>query len=152
MAKVNWKTASNRRVVGEWVELKSLPGIDARVKPRKYSQAGADEINAWAVSRARFKRDTEGVTDEARLLDVFASTDPEMLKQAGYMGIVLRFGIAEYQFGDEAGPPSDAWINDVLDDVELTTELLGIVAEFNRPLAQTTSGTSETSPAGSSKE
>ena len=152
MAKVNWKTASNRRVIGDWVELKSLEGIDARVKPRKYSQAGADEINAWAVSRAKFKRDTEGVTDEEKLLDVFASTDPEMLKQAGYMGVVLRYGIAEYEFGDETGQPSDDWIRDMLDDVELTTELLGIVVEFNRPLASPTSGTSGTSPIGSSKE
>ncbi|HPB65527.1 MAG TPA: hypothetical protein PLW80_03135, partial [Spirochaetales bacterium] len=59
MAKVNWKTASNRRVIGDWVEVKSLEGIGARVKPRKYSQAGADEINAWAVQRqAKMKRES----------------------------------------------------------------------------------------------
>jgi len=180
MAKINWKTASNRRVVGEWVEVKSLPGIDARVKPRKYSQAGADEINAWAVSRSKFKHEADIASLEAlaqveaelkdvpaeelaeaeakvkaakeeKLLTVFAGTDPEILKQSGYMAIVLKYGIAEYEFGDEAGPPTDAWIRDVLDDVELAGELLGIVQVFNGPLARKTSDTSESSPAGNTE-
>jgi hypothetical protein len=65
---------------------------------------------------------------------------------------VLRYGINSYQFGDEEGPPTDAWIKDVLEDVELASELLVIVQEFNSPLAKPTSDISETLPAGSSKE
>jgi len=152
MAKVNWKTASNRRVVGDWVDVTCLEGIEARVKPRKYSQAGADEINAWAVSRAKFKKDVGEAKDAEERIEKLAATDPEMIRQSGYMGIVLRYGINSYQFGDEEGQPTDAWIKDVLEDVELASELLVIVQEFNSPLAKPTSDISETSPAGSSKE
>lgn len=161
MAKVNWKTASNRRVIGDWVEVKSLEGIGARVKPRKYSQAGADEINAWAVQRqAKMKRESvralvdkkedANLRDDA-VLDVLASGDPELFKQAHYMSLILKYGVAEYEFGDETGTPDDAWIEAVLDDVVLTGEILSIVQGFNRPLAPSTSGTSETSPSGPSE-
>jgi hypothetical protein len=165
MAKVNWKTASNRRVIGDWVELKSLEGIDARVKPRKYSQAGADEINTWAVQRqARLKRETvkaivdressgeTGTLKDDAILDVLANADPEMLKQAHYMRLLLKYGIAEYDFGTESGSPSDEWMDAVLDDTVLATEILAIARDFNGPLAEQTSGTSGTSPSGSSKE
>ena len=162
MAKVNWKVASNRRVIGDWVDLSSLDGVDARIKPRKYSQAGADEINAWAVQRqAKMKREsvkalmerdkTEGLRDDA-VLDVLATADPELLKQAHYTGMLLRYGVAEYDFGDEQGTPDDAWISAVLDDVQLAGEILGIVQEFNRPLSIPTSDISETSQDGLSKE
>lgn len=162
MAKVNWRAASNRRVIGDWVEIKSLEGIDARIKPRKYSQAGADEINAWAVQRqARMKResvkaliekkDDVSVRDDA-VLDVLANADPELLKQAHYMGLILKHGVHEYEFGDEAGAPDSEWIEAVLNDIELAGEILGIVRGFNSPLARPTSGTSETSQDGPSKE
>jgi len=162
MAKVNWKAASNRRVVGDWVSLKNLEELGARIKPRKYSQAGADEINAWAVQRqARMKResvkaliekkDGDSIRDDA-VLDVLANADPELLKQAHYMGLILKHGVAEYEFGDEAGVPDDDWIEAVLNDIELAGEILGIVRGFNSPLARPTSGTSETSQDGPSKE
>jgi len=163
MAKVNWKVASNRRVIGDWVELKSLEGVDARIRPRKYSQAGADEINAWAIQRqARLKRETvrelvdqskgEAATRDDMIIDVLAAGDAELFKQAHYMTLMLRYGVAEYEFGDECGAPTDAWITAVLDDVILTGEILGVIKEFNSPLAGPTSDTSATSSSGSSKE
>jgi len=169
MAKVNWKVASNRRVIGDWVSLASLDGVDARIKPRKYSQAGADEINAWAVQRqARMKRETvralverdkkaeedsevTALRDDA-ILDVLANADPEMLKQAHYMSLIIKHGVAEYDFGDESGAPDDAWIAAVLDDIVLAGEILAAVQGFNRPLSKPTSDISETSPSGPSKE
>ncbi len=162
MAKVNWRAASNRRVIGDWVDIKSLGEIAARIKPRKYSQTGADDINAWAVQRqARMKResvkaliekkDGDSIRDDA-VLDVLANADPELLKQAHYMGLILKHGVAEYEFGDEAGAPDDDWIEAVLNDVELAGEILSIVRGFNSPLARSTSGISETSQGGPSKE
>lgn len=162
MAKVNWKTASSRRVVGDWVPVTKLDGIEARIKPRKYSQAGVDEINSWAIQRqARLKRDTvraiveksehEPVRDDA-IMDVLANADPELLKQSYYMGMILRFGISEYDFGDETGKPDDDWIAAVLDDVDLAAELMEIAKDFNSPLPKLTPDTSGTSLDGNSKE
>lgn len=169
MAEVNWKVAANRRVVGDWVEVKSLDGIAAKVKPRKYSQTGTDEINATALrAQAALKRETVHAllargksASEAEnfdalkgdvLLDVLGTADPELFKQATVMALHLRYGIAEYQFGDESGKPTDEWITDVLDDTELTAELFAIVKEFNSPLPEATSDNSETSLNGNSGE
>lgn len=167
MAGVNWAVAAQKRVEGEWTKVQTLAEIGAEVKPRKYSQEGADEINAFSVMRqAKMSRESvkalvhraQDHADENELrdeiiLDALGSADPDLFKQAPLLRLFLKYGIAAWRDNSNAsGKPDNDWINGILESPDIAAEVVTIVKEFNRPLPKATSASSGTPSSGNSKE
>jgi hypothetical protein len=167
----NWKTASQRGFVGDKVQITSVLGEDGKpldlwIKPRLFSVSGSDEISSYSIQQqAKMRRETvkallergleateEALAKNDLIVDILGSGDPDLFKQRALVRMHLLYGIHAHNFGDEIEGPTDAWIDDVLEDPRLASELFKIVQGFNRPLARKTSDQSETSPNGNSKE
>ena len=157
---MDWKIASQRSVVGDPVEVACLKDdqgepLPLKVKPRKYSVEGSDEIQSRAIRmQAAMSRDSvkaivqqgiEGKIDESAVFaEVLATGNADIFKQREIMRLELRYGIAAHNFDGQYCAPSDEWIEDVLDNSDLATALCAIVRDFNRPLAPKSSPVSAT--------
>lgn len=158
------KIALNRRIVGDPVTLACLGEENGIwVKPRKFSVVGQDAIRAITIPRsaalAKLRAAIEdkggaasdadgGLTeeglrarDEAAIekLTALDGFDAGKLAVADVMRAQLKYGVAEHNFDGDPRAPTEAWIDQVLDDPELAEEIVGIVGAFNRPLARRTS-------------
>jgi hypothetical protein len=172
MGAVNWKIAADRSVVGEAVELKTLPGL--HVKPRKYSVRGDAEINAARIRslaqvRSDALREVAGAFSEAKQSDdqmggltpdqrkdiavkVMEGATADMMGQIDEKRFKLFYGVHAHDFDGEYVAPTLEWADAILEYPEVTAEILSIVDTKNVPLAKPTSGSSATSPNGNLTE
>jgi len=159
--KIDWKIAANRMVIGEKVELKSLPGY--WVQPRRYTKQGEAEIlaaqtrviaNTKALSAALYdeaKRktgsDADAIADTTALekeitAKIIENVSPEMVGRLEETKAKILLGIAAHNFTKEGIPTLD-WVNDVMEYSPIANEILAIVEDYNRPLLQKVSDKSE---------
>lgn len=167
---MSWKQDAQRKIVGDKNELKTFPGY--WIRPKKYSIAGQDAINAEQrklqkgidkkalVSVAKkLKIDADG-REEAEIMteimsnisddELSALMDSQYVPSAAYIKIRLQEGIDSHNFCDAAESKDvDSLAEDILDYPEIAEELLQIVEEYNRPLAVKGSKKSKTPQNGS---
>jgi hypothetical protein len=170
--KVNWRIAADREVIGESIELATLPGC--HVKPRRYSVSGlaevqAVQVRAMAAVKSEALREVatafEGkpISDDASaglsaeqkreiMITIMESASADMIGGVEKKRAMLRYGIALHDFEGEWTAPTDEWAVEVMEREHVATEILAIVEEKNRPLASATPPTSETPPTGSTTE
>jgi hypothetical protein len=168
----NWKIAADRSIIGEAVELKSLPGC--HVKPRKYSVRGDAEINAARIRalaqvRSDALREVAGAfadvkqSDDAKMdltkeqrqeiaVKVMENASADTIGNVSGKRLQLLYGIHAHDFDSEYIAPTLEWVDSVLEYPEITNEVLAIIEAKNLPLAKPTSDSSATSPNGSSTE
>ncbi|MCF7945446.1 MAG: hypothetical protein K9L24_01140 [Spirochaetia bacterium] len=170
---MNWKQEAQRKIVGDKKELKTFPGY--WIRPKKYSIAGQDAINAEQrrlqkgmnkkaiVSVAkRLKINADGREEEDIKNDIMDSIsddelsalmDSQYVPSAAYIKIRLKEGIESHNFCDAAESKDiDSLAEDILDYPEITEEMLQIVEDYNRPLAVKGSKKSKTPQNGSITE
>jgi len=171
--KINWKVAADRLTIGEWVELKSLPGF--WVQPRRFSKTGEAEMLA-VTARQQMKKASvrkaivaaakEGkeqsdvarmsggpIPDELeeKILDaVVDDMTPEELAGTETQLVKLAYGIHAYNFNGEPEGGSLEWARSLLEYRDVFNEILEIVENKNAPLPRPTPPSSATSPIGSS--
>lgn len=169
--KINWKIAADRMTIGEKVELKSLPGF--WVQPRKFSKAAESQMIAVAA-RAQMKKESvrRTILEGARAreqsdIGKMSGELPEDLKEKVVMAIVenmtpeefadtdtqlvkLAYGVHAHNFNGEPEGGSLEWARRLLEYRDIFNEILAIVEAKNAPLPLPTSGSSATSPTGSS--
>ncbi len=160
----NWREAAEKRAIGDKHDLTNLPGY--WFVPRRYSTEAKDRLRAIA-SRAG-----DGISDE--LLEIVQQkqesgeelTQAENLRMARettsdgmYLEnakIMLRYGIHRHSFEDEDGTtPSitEEWVDEFLTLVpaDVVDEMVTVIREANRPLAEKNEERSQTSPSGSTR-
>jgi len=170
MSEAWWEQARIRRL-GPRHELAALPGYGFR--PRKYSVEGDEAVSLAQVRlQERFRPETmrrvlakarganaQSVEDVLRLFDendlvgiIEDASDVAPGVQIDYKRQVLLQGIGEHDFGDAEGrieSVTEAFVNRILEDAELTDEMVAVIVGWNRPLAAGSDSKSETSSNGS---
>jgi hypothetical protein len=174
---MGWKDDARRTIISEKKELETFPGY--WVKVRKYSIRGKDEINA-AVRRmqqsldkkalyslAKKVKEQSGRTDlseeevmgmlEPEEIGAFMDSNSVPLEEINKLKIL--HGVAAHNFvdGDKDVGTDDpkavkVFADDILEYSDIVAELLRIIEEYNRPLAQARSKTSRMSQSGSTTE
>lgn len=165
---MGWKEDARRLVIGEKAELDTLPGY--WVKPLKYSIQAKDEINAIQCKLQKGINKKELASLMQKLKDIRkgdeSPKDEEILSQISegeletllnmqnteskeLTRIKILYGVAEHNFD---GVSVAELAEDILDYEEVALEILTIVEEFNRPLANKMSSTSKMSQDGSITE
>lgn len=175
--KPSWESAARRAILGDKVDLKSLEGY--WIKPRKFSRQGEACIRAAGLhqqqasidipeellnrlAEAYKKRDAGELTSDEfeklfttqEKLTVFRSQteiDSKLLIEP--TRLKLLHGIGEHNLNGvvEIGATEDL-VNRLIQYPDPCEEIERIVEAHNRPLTQQTSGTSETSPNGSTND
>lgn len=156
---VSWKIAADRAVIGEKIELKSLPGY--WVRPRRWTKAGEAEINAAsarilakqsAVRRSIMEQSSvpQSEADAAagaipedvrtKIMDALtANLDGETVGQIESKIAKIAYGVHAHNFlGEEAGGTME-WARELAGYTDVFDEILGIVEAKNAPLALKTS-------------
>jgi hypothetical protein len=166
----DWKSKISKSRIGERADLKSAEGF--WIKPRKFSVEENDiiqeaQLNALKdVNRGMLARATQKMmasTDSksgASVIDILSDDDISALLDAKFapssaiLRLHLLHGVAEHNFCEEESSTlvNAALVDDLLKYPEIATEIGLLVQGFNSPLAKPTSGTSGTSPDGSTGE
>jgi hypothetical protein len=170
---MNWEEKSRSRRIGDRHELESLPGLWFR--PQKYSVEGDEAVAlAQLKLKERFKPDTirrllDKVKDnpdpEIKVEDLLLNLDDEELSaimedasdvpagaQTEYKRLVLLYGIGEHSFKNKKGEletVNEDFVDRILQDKDLTDEMVSVIVRWNRPLLKGSSSRSQTSSSGS---
>ena len=171
---MSWEDKCRIRRLGERHKLESLPGFWFR--PQKYSVEGDEAVSLGQLRlKDRFKPDTirrilDKVKDnpdpKARVEDLLLTLDDEDLSaimdeasdvpagaQTEYKNLVLLYGIGEHNFKKADGEletVSEDFVDRILQDRELTNEMVGVTVRWNRPLPIGSASRSRTSSSGDS--
>ncbi len=174
---MGWKDDARRTVVGGKKILTTFPGY--WIKPRKFSKAGEDAINEEmrrlqkgvnrkalvSVTKKAEERGSElAHMSEQEIMELLTAEELEALMDGDTAATYdlckarLTFGIDSHNFCEgeldtrHSSVVDDSFVRDLLEYPEIAGEILGCIAEHNRPLAETSSPKSEMSPNGSTKE
>lgn len=157
---INWKVAADRAVIGEKIELTSLPGF--WVCPRRWSKTGEAEIHA---AQARIFARQQGIRDaiirdakseplseadamagalpesvKSRIMDALTQNlDGEVVDQIQSKIVKIAYGIHAHNFNGELEQGTMEWAKELADYSDVFDEVLKIVEEKNAPLAKMTS-------------
>ena len=163
-----------RKIMGEKQELETLPGFFLR--PKKYSYAGAEDIQAiefeigkgkrnpvvakyakkfrkQGIEKLTFKEVAEKL-DEEELAELINATSTKDLKlNAELQEKIILHGTGEHNF-NRNGKMLDIKeaIPILLQDAEAVEEIIGIIKGWNPPLASELSEKSEMQQKASTKE
>jgi hypothetical protein len=147
--------ALNRRYIGESVAVPGLEDLGLKVRPRKFSVRGRDELNAALLPRqalvAKVRRAQDLASQAGQEMDLSA-VEPSLFGLEQIMRLQLRHGIAFHNFDGAEKAPDDVWLSSVLEDPDLAGELIKIVQGYNNPLPKPTPEPSGMSSNGSSEE
>ncbi len=173
---MGWKDDARRTIVGEKRVLESFPGY--WIKTRKFSKAGEDAINEQmrklqkginrkALVSVTKKAEEQGEElsqmSESEVLALLTEEELEALMDGDTAGtfdlcrVKLLHGIDSHNFCDgdldtrSCQKVDEVFVRDLLEYPDITGEILGFIAEHNRPLALKSSPKSETLPNGSTK-
>ena len=170
---MTWEDKCRVRRLGERHKLESLPGFWFR--PQKYSIEGDEAVSlAQLRLKDRFKPDTirrildkakDNPDSEVRVEDLLLTLDDEDLSaimeeasdvpagaQTEYKSLVLLYGIGEHNFKKADGEletVSEDFVDRVLQERELTNEMMAVIVRWNRPLLKGSASRSQTSSSGS---
>jgi hypothetical protein len=170
---MNWEEKSRARRIGDRHKLEALPSFWFR--PQRYSIQGDEAISlAQLRLKDRFKPDTirrilDKVKDnpdpQGRIEDLLLTLDDEDLSaimeeasgvpagaQTEYKRLVLLHGIGEHNFKnakEELESVSEDFVDRILQDKELTDEMVAVIVRWNRPLLKGSALRSRTSSNGS---
>jgi hypothetical protein len=163
-----------RRIMGPRTDLETLPGF--WMKPKKYSSAGGEEIQAvqFKISKgarnpvvAKYVKrlrsqgienptvsDVADTLDEeelAELLEAMGSVNPE--SNAELQSKIMLCGTGEHNFrqGGKVLSTEEA-IPIIVQDIEAVKEIIGIIKGWNSPLASEPSEKSGTQSSGSTEK
>ena len=152
---INWRVAADRAVLGERVELKSLP--EYWVQPRKYSKQGEAEITAVAA-RAQMKKSgvRRAILAEAgaepksdaeamggamspevkdRILEaVMASMTAEEISGLETQVAQIAFGVHLHNFNGAEESGSLEWAKSLVEYKDIFDEIHVLVEAKNLPL------------------
>jgi hypothetical protein len=177
--KINWKIAADRMTIGEKVELKSLPGFWVQPRRfSKSSEAEIlavttrQQMKKASVRKAIVAAAKEGqeqgeknlksdiaqmrgevLSDELQdriLTAVVDDMSAEELAGTETQLVKLAYGVHAHNFNGEPEGGSLEWARSLLEYRDIFNEILEIVEAKNAPLPLPTSGSSATSPTGSS--
>jgi len=170
---MNWKEDARRTIIGKKKDLVSFPGY--WVKAKKYSTQGKDEITEAtrnvqkgidkktlmsAAKKVRAKGGRENITDD-EIFDLLTAEEISTLMDSSTVAASELFkakiknGMESHNFcdGDIETRSTDkdikGFATEILEFEEIALEIIKIIEDFNRPLVQKTSLTSETSQNGS---
>jgi hypothetical protein len=159
---MGWQDDARRTIVSEKHELNTFPGYWVKVK--KYSISARDEIQSVlskfqksidkkALMSLVGKRGTNLSESELRESltpeEIGAVLDMGNAETSQYSYVRIKNGIAEHNFCDEGvSKETESFAKDILDYSDIAQEILLIIEEYNRPLAEVTSKQSTTSPNG----
>jgi len=170
---MGWKDEARRTIIGEKVMLESFPGY--WIRPRKYSIETMDEIRALerkqqgefnrkALARIAKKMSDGGKIDDAEKIvpstimgeltdeefEAIYDISEKRKDGPGAQLIVAKIagGLGEHNFD---GAKVETLAKDMIDYPDIAREMVKIIEEYNRPLAESPSETSEPSPDGSIK-
>lgn len=172
--KLDLDVTIKRKIMGEKRELETLPGF--YIRPKKYSYAGAEEIQAvefeigkgkrnpvvakyakkfrkQGIDKLTFKEVAEKL-DEEELAELINATGSKDLKlNAELQEKIMLHGIGEHDF-NQNGKMLDIKeaIPILTQDAEAVGEITEIIREWNSPLALEPSEKSETQQKVSTKE
>lgn len=165
------KFADRKKTIGPKVPLKTIEGEWIRPKMLNVTQqdelkilqqralksagVGASKVVEIERVKAKLKEDEsskeeipESVYDTVMALNAMPSAE--------LARFLMKNGIGAHSFVDdtEAGSSevTDKIVEELMEYSDISLEIVRIISEFNNPLAPTTSGTSETSPSGSTGE
>lgn len=175
---MGWKDDARRTIVSGKKDLASFPGYWIKVK--KYSIRGKDEING-ALASLQASLDKKALYSLAQKTQERSRSSEELTKKQVFellsedeisayaassmipMGelnrLRLKHGVAAHNFvtgdpdiGTDNAKDIEVFANDILEYADIVEEIISQIEDYNRPLATTTSGTSGTSPSGSTEE
>jgi len=161
------KFADRKKILGDKVYLKSVEG--EWIQPKMLTVEKQDELKTLqqrvlksaGVSVSKLKEIEKIRTGEISEEDIPDSAyetllDLNVAPSADTVRFYLLHGLGRHSFvnDDEAGSAevTPQLVEELMAYSDIAIEISSIIQEFNSPLAKTTSGTSETSPSGSTGE
>lgn len=170
---MGWKEDARRSIIGKKKELISFPGY--WVQARKYSTQGKDEIadatravqkgidKKVLFSAAKKMKGKENLTED-QIFDMLSAEEISELVDSSSCAATELFkakiknGLNAHNFCDgdietrSTEKDIKGFANDILEFEEVALEIIGIIEDFNRPLALATPSISKMLPNGSTKE
>lgn len=140
-----WEEAARTTILGPKHELEALPGY--WFTPRKFPCEIDDRI-AVLMRKFRSKKpqaEGEATASPSEVLDSLEAGDVSEV-----MALSLLGGIGEHAFLGADGKPeavNESFVHRIMDYSPLATEMMGVIQEWNRPLAPKPSESSEKSSA-----
>jgi len=121
----------------------------------KSAGVGASKVVEIEKVKARLKEDEK--SDEEIPESVYETVMAlNAMPSAELARFLMKNGIGVHSFVDDteegSTEVSDTMVEELMEYSDISLEIVKIISEFNNPLAQTTSGTSETSQSGSTGE
>jgi len=155
---MGWKNDARRLVIGERRELGTFEGY--WIRPRKFSVQAKDEINAIQrkiqkgidkkalislMKKVKGSKETDQSEEDLEKKLYESITDDEIDSMLDAQGVETKdliytkilYGVAEHNFcEEEKSENAQILAADILEYEEIAQEIVSIVEEFNRPLAQ----------------
>ncbi len=166
---MSWKDDARRTIIGQKKQLVSFSGY--WIKPKKFSKAGEDAINeeirrlqkginrkalVTVTKKAEERGEALASMSEHEILELLTEEELEALMDGDTAAtyelckVKLKYGLDSHNFceGDldtrHSSIVDDSFVRDLLEYPEIAGEILGMIADHNRPLVEVSSPKSRT--------